>query len=74
VIAADARDDASLPLGRHPEGIALALHDEHRELHVVELGQSRLLGATGRVDREGKAEDGDSAGLLRRPARDARAG
>ena len=60
-------------LGRHPERVALALHDQHGHRHRLELGQPRLLRPPGRVQREREAEDARRAGRLRRPAGHARA-
>src|SRR5690349_9787984 len=41
--AGDRHDLAALGGGRHPERVALALDDEHRDVDGVELGQPRLL-------------------------------
>src|SRR5919202_1430135 len=55
VVALEAHDLASGSLGRHPERVALALHDQHRHLDRLELGQARLLRPSRRVQREREA-------------------
>jgi hypothetical protein len=60
--AGDAGEGAVRAFGRHPERVALALDNEGRDFDGVELGEAALLGATGRVDWEREAEDGDRLG------------
>jgi hypothetical protein len=58
-------------LGRHPERIAVALHDQHRNLHGVELADAalrRIVGLAGRMHREREAEDCAGVDLGRRAA------
>jgi hypothetical protein len=62
VVARDGDDNAIRALGRHPERVALALDDEGRDFDGVELREAALLGASGRVEREREAEDGDGVG------------
>ena len=80
VVPGDGDDLAALPCCRHPEGVALALDDQDRDLDRVELIHTALLGLSGRVDRECEAEHrgcvrrlGGAArdpGARRAPARD----
>src|SRR4051812_25200089 len=74
VVAAQAHDLAAGRLRRHPERVALPLHDQPGRLDGLELPQPRLLGPARRVRREGQAEDPRGAGPRRGGAGDARAG
>jgi len=47
VVARHAHNDPVLPLRRHPEGVALALHDQRRDLQGLELRQTALPGIAG---------------------------
>jgi len=71
VVAAHPDDRPAVRVRRHPERVALALDDEDRDRHRVQLREPALLGPARRMDREGEAEDGDRARLAGRPARDA---
>jgi hypothetical protein len=65
----DADDRAIPPIGRRPEGIALALDDERRDVKVIELREAASVGAARRVEWEREADDGDRVGLSRGAAR-----
>src|SRR5829696_10076022 len=60
---------APAALRRHAERVAIALHDEHGNVDLVELVLARLgrIGPAGSVHRKRKAEHGHRAGLGRRP-------
>jgi hypothetical protein len=66
--AGDAGDDAILSGGRHPERVALALDDERRDGHGLELRQAALLRTAGRMKREREAQHGRRLRLGRRAA------
>ena len=55
--------------GWHPERVPLALNDERRDLHMLELGEpARWRGArcpARRLQREGEAQHRDGAGSVR---------
>jgi DNA-binding transcriptional MerR regulator len=71
VVARDPDDGAARPRWRHPEAVALALDDEHRDLDRVQLvdpARPWLLALAGRrLERERQTEDGDGIRVLRRP-------
>ena len=73
MVAGHGDDLARRAGGRHPERIARPLDHERRDGDRVELGQSRLLRAARRMDREGEAEHAGGAGLRRGAAGHARA-
>ena len=60
VVARNADDGSPRAVRRHPERVALALHDERRDLNRVQLRQSALGGIValaGRMQWEGEAQD-----------------
>jgi hypothetical protein len=77
VIAGHRDDGSALRSGWDSEPVLFALDDEHREPHLVELGEAALRrlapGPSRRLQGEGQAEHRDRARRLRRAAGDARA-
>jgi 5'-3' exonuclease len=77
VVARNLHDRATRAGRRHAERVPVTLHDEHRQLDVVELVQATLggrgPGAARRLQRERKAEHRHGTGFLRGPAGHARA-
>jgi hypothetical protein len=69
----DADNGAVRPIGRRPEGIALALDDEGRDIDVIELSEAAPVGAARRVEWKCEAYDGDRVGLSRGATRNPRA-
>ena len=64
MVPRNADDRSARAVRRHPERVALALHDERRDLNRVQLGQPALGGIValaGRMQWEGEAQDGDCA-------------
>jgi hypothetical protein len=72
VIAGDRDDRAVLGGRRHPERVALALDNEHRDVHLVELRQAARFRAPWRMHRKREAEYCDGADCFRGAAGDAR--
>jgi hypothetical protein len=69
MVARDLDDPAIRALRRHAEPVALALHDEHRDLDRLQLGQAALrwfIPSPRRQERKGETEDRLAAGLLHR--------
>jgi hypothetical protein len=73
VIALDACHCSPDRVGRHPERVALALHDEDGHLDGVEFRQARLLRPPGGMDGKRETENGDSSSLGGGTAGDTRA-
>lgn len=74
MISGDAYHDPRWAIGRDPERVALALHDQNRDGDGIELAEPalvRIVAAAGWMDRERQAEDRARAGLRGRSARDA---
>jgi hypothetical protein len=57
---------------RYPERVALSLHDEHGDIHLVELGETTGFWASRWVYRKRETEHRDGADRFRGPAGDAR--
>jgi hypothetical protein len=74
VIALDRDDLPARRLGRHPEAVALALHDEDRDVDGLELGETTLrrpVPAAGREEGKGEAEYRLGPRPIERPTGDA---
>ena len=75
MVPRDAHDLPALRRGRHPERVALALHDEDGDTNTRELVDAgRPVRAPGRMQRKGEAKDARDRGRLSGPAGDARSG
>jgi hypothetical protein len=73
VVAGYLNDSAMLSGGWHPERVSFSLHDQDRDVHVIELVQATCsAGTAGRSKWECKAKDRHGTSRLRGSARDSR--